>query len=101
MALFKKQLFGTDGFVLLTPGKVPGHLARADDKGVFSRETAERITHAVACYDDLLEACQLAIPSGLCLTNRNIPDDFNVALDCTMGDLRKIAAAIAKATGNS
>lgn len=48
---------------------------------------------------DLLEACEAAIPKGVCLTNKNIPDGFTVALDCTMGDLRKIAAAIAKATG--
>lgn len=53
----------------------------------------------IAAAPDLLEACKRAIPSGVCLTNNNVPDDFTVALDCTMGDLRFIAAAIARATG--
>jgi len=46
---------------------------------------------------DLLEAAKLALPSGVCLTNSNIPDSTTIPLDATMGDLRRIAAAIAKA----
>ncbi len=46
----------------------------------------------------MLDALKLCIPANVCLTNRNIPDDMTVPLDVPMGDLRKIAAAIAKAT---
>lgn len=52
MALYQKQLFGTDGFVILTEGKVPGHLTRLDDKGAFPREYAALFTAA----PDLLAA---------------------------------------------
>lgn len=44
--LYLKQLFGTDGFVILTHGKVPGHLTRLDDKGAFPREYARLFVKA-------------------------------------------------------
>ncbi len=55
----------------------------------------------IATAPDMLAACESVIPKGVCLTNKNIPDDFTVSLDCTMGDLRNIAAAIAKARGEA
>lgn len=48
---------------------------------------------------DLLAVAREMLPRNLCLTNANIPDSTVVPLDVTMGELRKIAAAIAKATG--
>lgn len=55
--------------------------------------------HLIAAAPELLAACESAIPEGVCLTNPNIPDDTAIPIDCTMGDLRKLAAAIAKARG--
>ncbi|WP_299010023.1 hypothetical protein [uncultured Caulobacter sp.] len=52
----------------------------------------------VAAAPDLLSACQSVIPKNLATDNRNIPDDQIIPLDFTMGELRRIAAAIAKAT---
>ena len=48
---------------------------------------------------EMLEALRLCIPTDVCLTNPNIRDEHMVALDVLMGDLRKVAAAIALATG--
>jgi hypothetical protein len=59
--------------------------------------TADANARLIAAAPELYAACELAIPNEVCLTNRNIPDGLKVALDCTMGDLRKIAAALAKA----
>lgn len=64
----------------------------------YGREEGRANAHLIAAAPELLEACKLAIPSGVCLTNKNVADSTIVSLDCTMGDLRKIAAAIAKAT---
>lgn len=40
-------------------------------------------------------ALELAMPVGVCLTNRNIPDSTTVPLEISMGDLRIIRAALA------
>lgn len=53
----------------------------------------------IGAAPDLLGVAREMLPRNLCLTNKNIPDDTIVPLECTMGDLRKVAAAIAKATG--
>lgn len=37
----------------------------------------------------------LAMPVGVCLTNKNIPDSTTVPLEISMGDLRIIRAALA------
>lgn len=50
---------------------------------------------------EVVEVLKLAIPSGVCLTNRNVSDDQIVCLDTTMGDLRKIAALLAKIEGSA
>lgn len=96
MALYQKQLFGADGFVILTKGKVPGHLTRLDDKGAFPREYASLFTSA----PDLLEALvEILGPLNVCSDNQNVSDDVCLPVDMTMGELRKARAAIAKATG--
>lgn len=63
-------------------------------------ETPEDAALAAAA-PELLAACLEAIPANLCLDNPNIPDDQVIPLDFTMGELRRIAAAVAKATGGS
>jgi hypothetical protein len=55
----------------------------------------------IAAAPDLLEALQGCLPRNVCLTNANIPDDTILPMDVTMGSLRKISAAIAKATLNA
>lgn len=55
----------------------------------------------IAAAPDLLAECENMLPARVCLTNKNIGDDFAVELTCTMGDLRRLAAAIAKARGQS
>ena len=49
----------------------------------------------------LVSAARSMLPRNLCITNRNIPDSTIVPLDVTMGSLRKIAQAIASATGEA
>jgi hypothetical protein len=95
MALYKKQLLGTDGFVILTEGKVPGHLTRLDDKGVFSREHATLFVNA----QELLDALIGMIPKNICVGNGNVPDDTLLPMDVAMGEIRRAAAVIAKARG--
>lgn len=48
---------------------------------------------------ELLAMCRDMLPAGVCLTNKNVPDAFAVPIDVSMGDLRRLAAVIAKATG--
>lgn len=80
--------------------KESGIVARVNGKDMLITGYALKgDAHLISAAPDLYKACESVIPSGVCLTNRNIPDDFTVALDCTMGDLRKMAAALAKARG--
>lgn len=90
-----------DGFAAAVVGRVelPGQADRQTHTLAHVRRLPDALLYAAA--PQLLEACESAIPKGVCLTNRNIPDDFTVSLDCTMGDLRKLAAAIAKARGDA
>lgn len=53
----------------------------------------------MATAPELLAVAEEMLPANLCLTNSNVRDDVVVPLECTMGDLRKIAAVIAKARG--
>lgn len=53
----------------------------------------------MAASPDLLTVAQNMLPRNVCLTNSNIPDSTVVPLEATMGELRAVAAAIAKATG--
>lgn len=63
-----------------------------------SLEEWPRRARLIAAAPELLSAAKLALPSGVCLTNPNVPDDTVIPVDFTMGELRQIAAAIAKAT---
>ncbi len=47
----------------------------------------------------LLEAGEQFIPGGIAIGNGNVPDDLVIPLDVTIGELRKLEAAIAKARG--
>lgn len=60
----------------------------------------EELDAARARCGDLLAACQSVIPHNLCTDNPNVSDDQVIPLDFTMGELRRIAAAIAKATSS-
>ena len=60
---------------------------------------AARIVHCVNTHDALVKALEGCIPSGVCLTNSNMPDDTIVPIDATMGELRAVAAALALAKG--
>ncbi len=53
----------------------------------------------IAAAPDLLEALKLCLPANLCLTNPNVHYPKTVPLDVPIEDLRKVAAAIAKAIG--
>lgn len=52
-----------------------------------------------AAAPELLTTCESMIPARCCLTNPNIPDSTVVPMEATMGELRALAAAIAKARG--
>jgi hypothetical protein len=67
--------------------------------GNITREETAANARLIAAAPELLAALRLCIPTNVCLTNPNIRDDLIVPLDVQMGDLRKIAAAIAKAQG--
>jgi len=52
----------------------------------------------IAAAPDLLEVAKSMLPANVCITNPNVRDDTIIPLDVTIGELRKIAAAIARAT---
>lgn len=60
---------------------------------------AEADARLIAAAPELLEACQRFMPKGVAIGNGNVPDDLIIPLDVTMGELRKLETAIAKATG--
>jgi len=53
----------------------------------------------ISAAPDLLAACQQFVPTGVATNNTNVPDNLAIPLDVTMGELRKLSAAIAKALG--
>jgi hypothetical protein len=65
-----------------------------------AREVEANARLIAAAPDLLAVACEM-LPRNLCLTNPNIGDDTVIPLDVTMGDLRKIAAAISRARGEA
>lgn len=65
----------------------------------LDREGALATAHLFAASPDLLAVAKDMLPRNLCLTNQNISDGTVVPLEATMGELRRIAAAIAKAKG--
>lgn len=73
----------------------------AEARGRIGDPEGEVILRLILSAPDLLAAARLALPSGVCLTNPNVPDDIIIPVDFTMGELRQIAAAITKATGEA
>lgn len=74
-------------------------LKRMIEAAENSNQAGEDAVVAAAAAPELLAACRDMLPRNVCLTNSNVRDDVVVPLDATMGELRRIAAAIAKATG--
>ena len=60
--------------------------------------TLSRLERENAELRERLREARLAakemLPRNLCLTNPNVRDDAIIPLECTMGELRRIAAAI-------
>lgn len=67
---------------------------RITDESVLQTATELRRLHDV--NQELVEALKEIIPKNLNLFN-NLPDKAVIPMDFTMGEFRKIAAAIAKA----
>lgn len=55
-------------------------------------------TALIKAAPNMLAALKALMPTGIDISNVNTADDFVVPLDVTMGELRKLAAAIALAT---
>lgn len=53
-------------------------------------------TEAADRINELVEALRVLVPTNIS-NNRNVPDDFNLPCDITMGELRQAWAALAKA----
>ena len=82
-----RQAWGQEGDELSDFGDVAALRPYAPDD--YARDAAM----------EMLAVCKHLLPKGICLTNTNVPDHFNVPLDATMGELRRLAAVIVKATG--
>jgi hypothetical protein len=54
-----------------------------------------------AVVPDLVKAAKGMLPRNMCLTNANIPDNTIVPLEASMGELRALAAILAKASGGA
>lgn len=63
--------------------------------------TAEQYAELIAQRAALVEAARPLIPSFLSLVNTNVPDTAIIPLDVRMGELRKLAAALALSATNT
>ena len=77
-----------------------GFYSDETDDWVMAEESLPN-ARLIAAAPELLDALKRCLPENVCLTNRNIRDHVTVSVDVTMGELRQIAAVIAKATGAS
>ena len=87
------------GLVLDGPSSPNSRIVCDTTAGRISLEERKANALLIAAAPDMLAKLQAMLPKNVCLTNSNIRDDLNVPLDVPMGDLRAIAALIAKATG--
>ncbi len=71
-------------------------LGIADEYAEFRRASFAR-----EAGPELLAALESMMPKGICLTNRNVPDNTVVPIEATvtMGRLRELSALIARANG--
>lgn len=78
-----------------------GETVYYDDGAAYDDDSEWRVRHRPSttaqseAVQKLVETAQGMLPKGVCLTNRNIPDDFEVPLTTTMGELRALDAALA------
>jgi hypothetical protein len=102
-------VIGFDRTLIVVTGRYPHPHATIRSGGHWSKYDPSELVdfdgyfglhnpNTFAAAPELLDACKSMIPSNMSLGNKNIPDHMTVPLETTMGDLRKIAAAIAKAT---
>jgi hypothetical protein len=68
-----------------------------EDDHLFTSANVNANIRLIAAAPELLAALKSVLPKNVCLTNRNVPDRSEVEFTITMGELRAIAAAIAKA----
>lgn len=74
----------------------PGCVAR-----VFASDTAEADAAVFAAAPDMLAAIERLMPKRIAIGNHSVPDDLNVPMDVTLGELRAFEAAIARARGET
>jgi len=55
----------------------------------------------IAAAPDLLTVAMELMPKNICVENTNVQDSQVLPVDVTMGELRRLAAAIARATGEA
>ncbi|ALJ12599.1 hypothetical protein [Sphingopyxis macrogoltabida] len=92
------DVFGDHNIVLLSSANDCRAVAAVVSNMRDPSEVSANAFLVAAAPDLLAVACEM-LPRNLCLTNPNIPDSTVVPLDVTMGELRRIAAAIVKARG--
>lgn len=88
----------TSGAIYFADGDVDPLIASTNLEQV-SVEQGDADGRLIAAAPDLYEALSALIPNNLCLTNDAWSDETIIPLDVTLGDLRKAAAALAKAAG--
>ena len=76
---------------MMLEGKVDHH--------EYVQAFARHRTTSIAAQDGLVEAARSMLPHNVCLTNSNIPDSMIVPLETTMGELRKLSAALSAIKG--
>jgi hypothetical protein len=69
-----------------------GYAEIARRKSEIFDELASGHTALLREIEELREALSGMLPKNVCLTNRNVRDATIVSLECTMGELRKVAA---------
>lgn len=86
-----------DEYGIITPKPMAGISVRISAPDVSESEAIAN-ARLIAAAPDLLAACRMALPLNLETANPNIPDSAEVPCLFTMGELRAIRTAIAKAT---